>query len=243
MSYATATTGGELNWTTASTSCNVTQPVGSPTFWFYRTVVEVYIVSALCVAGVIGNLLSMIVLRRDRDRPNATNWLLQALAVVDSIYLVASVLIQPLKTINDIGDLDGPRAALRRVFPYVEPHAWAVASIAQTAAVWLVLLVTVDRYVAVCQPLQVCFIVHTPCLKKTVQNCFCQNLVKFPPILIIFGRNVAKRLKLCEVHSFSTSPISRHHTSVLNADVPNCYATQRCNKLCNKLSNGLISTQ
>ena len=160
MSYATATAGGELNWTTASSSCNVTQPVGSPTFWFYRTVVEVYIVSALCVAGVIGNLLSMIVLRRDRDRPNATNWLLQALAVVDSIYLVASVLIQPLKTINDIGDLDGPRAALRRVFPYVEPPAWAVASIAQTAAVWLVLLVTVDRYVAVCQPLQVCFIVH-----------------------------------------------------------------------------------
>ena len=39
--------------------------------------------------------------------------------------------------------------------------------------------------------------------KKTVQNCFCQNFVKFPPMLIIFGRKMAKRLKLCEVHSFS----------------------------------------
>ena len=57
----------------------------------------------------------------------------------------------------------------------------------------------------------------TPCLKKTVQNCFCQNFVKFPPILIIFGRKMTKRLKLCEVHSFSTSPNSRHHTTVLNA--------------------------
>ena len=28
-------------------------------------------------------------------------------------------------------------------------------------------------------------------------------------------------LKLCELHSFSTSSISRHHTTVLNADVPN----------------------
>ena len=64
-----------------------------------------------------------------------------------------------------------------------------------------------------------------PCLKKTVQNCFCQNFVKFPPILIIFGRNMAKRLKLCKVHSFSTSPNSRHHTTVLNATVPNCYTT------------------
>ena len=56
--------------------------------------------------------------------------------------------------------------------------------------------------------------------KKTVQNCFCQNFVKFPPILIIFGRRMAKRLKLCEMHSFFTSPNSCHHTTVLNTDVP-----------------------
>ena len=80
----------------------------------------------------------------------------------------------------------------------------------------------------------------TPCL-KTVQNCFCQNFIKFPPILIIFGRKMTKRLKLCEVHSFSTSPISRHHTSVLNADVRNCYIMLKV--ICNKLSNDLISTQ
>ena len=57
--------------------------------------------------------------------------------------------------------------------------------------------------------------------QKTVQNCFCQNFIKLPPILIVFGKTVAKRLKLCEVHSFSTSPNSRHRTTVLNADVPN----------------------
>ena len=43
---------------------------------------------------------------------------------------------------------------------------------------------------------------------KTVQNCFCQNFIKFPPILIIFDRKMAKRLKLYEVYSFSTSPNS-----------------------------------
>ena len=36
--------------------------------------------------------------------------------------------------------------------------------------------------------------------KKTVQNCFCQNFVKFPPVLIIFGIKMTKRLKLCEVY-------------------------------------------
>ena len=64
---------------------------------------------------------------------------------------------------------------------------------------------------------------NTLCLKKTVQHCFAMNFVKFPPILIIFGRKMAKRLKLCEVHSFSTSLNSGQHTTVLNADVPDCY--------------------
>ena len=79
-------------------------------------------------------------------------------------------------------------------------------------------------------------------VSKTVQNCFCQNFVKFPPILIIFGRKMAKRLKLCEVHSFSTSPNSRHHTTVLNADVRNCYTTLKV-VICSKLSNDLNSTR
>ena len=80
----------------------------------------------------------------------------------------------------------------------------------------------------------------TPCLKKTVQNCFCQNFVKFTPILITFSKKMAKRLKLCEVHSFLTSSNSRYHTTVLNADVPKCYRTLKV-VICNKLSNNLIN--
>jgi len=34
---------------------------------------------------------------------------------------------------------------------------------------------------------------------------------------------MAKRLKLCEMHSFFISANSHHHTTVLNEDVPNCY--------------------
>jgi len=36
---------------------------------------------------------------------------------------------------------------------------------------------------------------------------------------------MTKRLAFCGVYSFSTSPNSRHYTTVLNADVPNCYAS------------------
>ena len=77
-------------------------------------------------------------------------------------------------------------------------------------------------------------------VSKTVQNCFCQNFVKFPPILIIFGRKMAKRLKLCKVHSISTSTNSCHHTTVLNTDVRNCYTALKV-VICSKLSNDLNS--
>jgi len=60
-------------------------------------------------------------------------------------------------------------------------------------------------------------IYYTPCPKKTKQICFCQNCVKFPPILIIFGRRMANDPNICEVHSFSILPNLRHHLTVLNA--------------------------
>jgi len=66
-------------------------------------------------------------------------------------------------------------------------------------------------------------VIYTVSQKKTVQISFCQNFVKFPPILIIFGRKMAKGLKLCEMYSFFISTNLHHYTTVLNADVPNCY--------------------
>jgi len=61
--------------------------------------------------------------------------------------------------------------------------------------------------------------------KKNNQNYFCYHYVKLPPNLTIYGTKMANSLKLYAVHSFSTSPNSCHCTTVLNADVPNCYIT------------------
>jgi hypothetical protein len=56
-------------------------PAGSSEAYIaFRVAVEVYLVGALCVAGLLGNALSIAVLYRDRredDKRNTTNWLLQ----------------------------------------------------------------------------------------------------------------------------------------------------------------------
>jgi len=41
---------------------------------------------------------------------------------------------------------------------------------------------------------------------KKCPSLICQNFVKSPPNLIIFGAQMAKTTELCEVHSVSTSP-------------------------------------
>ena len=43
---------------------------------------------------------------------------------------------------------------------------------------------------------------------------FLSELVKLPLILIIFGKKMAKRIELCEMHSFSTTSNLRRYSVI-----------------------------
>ena len=56
----------------------------------YKMLAEVYVVLTLCIFGFIGNTMTIVVLRKDPDRAtSSTNWLLQTLALVDTICLAS----------------------------------------------------------------------------------------------------------------------------------------------------------
>jgi len=57
--------------------------------------------------------------------------------------------------------------------------------------------------------------------KKNYAKLFCQNFVKFPTTAKIFGTKMAKRINLCELHLFSTSPSLCQRTTVLIEDNAN----------------------
>lgn len=117
----------------------------------YRLILNVYVVGALCLVGISGNLVSIVVLGRDRSIRRTTGLLLRALAVTDTVYLVSCLFIQTAKTICDSTDWVHPTVC--RALPYLEPYMWPLASIAQTGNVWMLVVITADRYVAICRPL------------------------------------------------------------------------------------------
>ena len=116
----------------------------------FQISVNIYLVSALSLFGILGNILSIIVLGRDRSMRRTTRFLLQMLSVADAAYLVCCLFYQTLKSICDLTDW---MPAIKSIWAYIEPLAWPCASIAQTSTVWLVVVVTADRYVAICRPL------------------------------------------------------------------------------------------
>ena len=69
------------------------------TYVSFKIIVDVYIVGLLCVLGLLGNTLSVVVLRRMKG--STTPLLLIALAVADSCYLLTCLVFQVGKRNSD----------------------------------------------------------------------------------------------------------------------------------------------
>lgn len=84
----------------------------------------------------------------------------QVLAMLDIIYLSSALITHSYQTLLELTTLETVASTspfgsfiVQLVLPYVETAAKFVRSLSRTAIVWVVVLVTVDRYMAVCRPL------------------------------------------------------------------------------------------
>ena len=118
----------------SSTSIKTTQ---------FQMIVQLYFISVFCLIGLFGNVVSVIVLWKDKERRHAL-FLLQALAVADGFYLIMALLKHPTRHL--IEDL--------KTYNQMDLYVYPLLKVAETVCIWMMVLVTVDRYMYVCSPLR-----------------------------------------------------------------------------------------
>ena len=109
-------------------------------FWF-----EGVLVPAAGAAGLLGNVLCILVLkRRDLDLTGSFINLLITLCVFDSLFIVAVNLFYTLPIHSEFYD--------RQLIPYLTPALLPLIHIVLTGSVYSVVAVAVERYWIICDP-------------------------------------------------------------------------------------------
>ncbi|KAJ0180824.1 hypothetical protein K1T71_002909 [Dendrolimus kikuchii] len=114
-----------------------------------RFVVHGVLLNLIGAGGLLGNALSVLVLTRPQMR-SSINCLLVGLAACDTVLILTSVLLFGLTAVYPYTGL--LHHYYYHVCPHLTPYAYPIANAAQTMSVYLTLIVTVERWVAVCHP-------------------------------------------------------------------------------------------
>ena len=114
----------------------------------YIFVIYTIFMGILIVGGVIGNSLVFIVFWKDNIKTSAS-YLFQHLALVDSALLLVLV---PLGPVYGFVTYTNWMTGFWEIFPYLRAYMVPVAHIAELSSIWVVVLVAVNRYIAVCFP-------------------------------------------------------------------------------------------
>lgn len=128
------------------------------------------------VFGVIGNVLSLAVLYHQRMR-NPTNSCLAALALSDLSFLIQSLLFVGTNIQSIYDPVLGEERSLI-LYPWFGAYASLVASRISSS---LILLLTVERYIAVCFPIRAKLICNTRCTIACLMSICLVTIVLFLP--------------------------------------------------------------
>lgn len=104
----------------------------------------------LCALGLLGNGVSFAILSQDRTTSPMATFLLQSLSAADSLFLVVWFLQFSLDSLFRFFGID--RAFSVVAYGYSRAYTYPLAFVAQTATVWLTVLIAASRWVVVCIP-------------------------------------------------------------------------------------------
>jgi len=119
----------------------------------YEFVVCTLLIGSFCLFGLVGNGASFVVFCRQHKTGAAASavLLLQCMAVCDSLLLLVAVAVYALPAVYPYS---GHLLAVHQSFMVYVVYVWPPAMILHTVTVWLTVLVSVNRYQAVCRAME-----------------------------------------------------------------------------------------
>ena len=114
----------------------------------YSFIIYTVFVGTLVVVGIMGNSFAFVVFWKESIKSSAL-FLIQCLSLIDSALLLTVLPLFPMHSfVVYTGWLQGYWA----IQPYVLVYLWPLSLTAQTATIWVTVLVAVTRYIAICLP-------------------------------------------------------------------------------------------
>ena len=102
----------------------------------------------ICLLGLIGNSLSFITLQRF-SKDNVATILFKVLAVTDNLLLISIGATKIPSAILHCTDLEEVYSCLKT---YINLYVWPVANMIHMCSVYLMMILAVTRYIAICKP-------------------------------------------------------------------------------------------
>ena len=130
----------------------------------FDLIMGMWLPGAICLLGLFGNALSLLVLARDKT--GAVTFIsLRALAASDLLLLGGALCQQvvPLMCATSSN-----QDAFCRNQGYIRVYTWPIICIAQMCSIWMTVLISSERYVAICYPLRASHVCSAGRIRKMV---------------------------------------------------------------------------
>ncbi|GAB1606793.1 FMRFamide receptor [Argonauta hians] len=136
----------------------------------------------IAITGILLNIFAIAVLTQPRMRSSTAIYLI-SLAVYDNVVLLSMIVNFAIPTINTNEDFNETYSFM---YSYLQPIAYPIALIAQTGTIYTTVGFTIERYVAVCRPLQAANICTMNRSKKAVLCIFLGSVMYNVPRMFEF---------------------------------------------------------
>ncbi|CAG5123016.1 unnamed protein product [Candidula unifasciata] len=174
----------------------------SPEIRLFMFITWGIILPLVAVAGLVGNILTILVLWR-REMHSTTILYLRGMVISDTGILIGSVItLTPLSCANYLQE-EGSNYFKDVIYPVIHTPGYYIMMALQQCNVWITVSVSVERYIAICHPFRAARLITR---RKTI-------IVLISVIIISLIYNIP--------HIFATrvSPCGNSHAPTAPADV------------------------